>query len=77
MKIARHFSAGNSDHDDESPGRTAETLAVQVSAVLPGLMKNTWWSLVPAGPGTEVPGYYRAAPDGALTAFIPCCEVES
>ena len=26
MKIARHFSAGNSVDDDDSPGRTTETL---------------------------------------------------
>ena len=44
----------------------------KVSAVPSGLSRNTRWC-----PGTEVPGYYRAAPSGREDhVFQMACEVE-
>ncbi len=64
MRIARHFSAGKRVGGNHSPVGTAE--AISVSVVPMGLCK------IRACPGTEVPGYYHAAPAGARTAFAPC-----
>ena len=63
-RIARHFSAGTRVGDNHSPVGTAE--AFSVSAVPTGLRKTR------VCPGTEVPGYYHAAPAGARTAFASC-----
>lgn len=66
MPIARHFSAGKRVGDNHSPVGTAE--AISVSVVPMGLCKIR---ACPC-PGTEVPGYYHAAPAGARTAFARC-----
>ena len=60
MPIAQHVSAGGDQDDDQpSPGGTTEPCAFS---------RPSGTRLVSTGffPGTEVPGYYQAAPDGAL-----------